>query len=212
MAAVKDDLAIFGAPQGLDMSKPRFHLLIAALLVGLQVGCGANSQPRVDLSDSSGDGPRPRCDTSVRYIDMGTRIRNLSGASIEFHLVGRSGPRYDPWWLGYRVYSGDLGEYMPLVHNASRGSEWDGSVTVAPGDSVEFNTPLFGLRPSDYYRWFRIEMRDSKGRSYWTPPFDLCSVSRPTCGCPRTAAVAVAVGPPASSQACPVGPAPAHCE
>jgi hypothetical protein len=50
-------------------------------------------QPRVDLSDSSGDGPRPHCDTSVRYIDMGTRVRNVSGANIEFNLVGRKGPR-----------------------------------------------------------------------------------------------------------------------
>jgi hypothetical protein len=192
------------------MSKSRFQLLIVALLAGLQAGCG-NGQPRVDLSDSSGDGPRPSCDTSVRYIDMGTRIRNASGSNIEFNLVGQKGPRYDPWWLGYRVYSGNLGEPMPLVHNASRGSVWDRTVTIAPGESAEFNTPLFGLRPGDYYHWFRIEMRDSKGRSYWTPPFDLCSVSQPTCGCRGSSAAAVSVLSRAPPQACPTGAVPASC-
>jgi hypothetical protein len=101
---------------------------------------------------------------------------------------------------------------MPLVHNASRGSEWDRTVTIAPGESAEFNTPLFGLRPSDYYRWFRIEMRDSKGRSYWTPPFDLCSVSQANCGCPGSGAAAVSVLSPAPRQACPAGAVPARCD
>jgi len=193
------------------MSKFRAYSLVIALLAGLQAGCGA-MPPRDDLSDSSGDGPRPRCDTSVRYIDLGTRISNHTGSDIEFNLVGGSGPPYHPSWMGYRVHSGDLGEPPQLVHNGSRGSVWDRTVTIAPGDSAEFSTPIFGLRTSDYFRWFRIEMRDSRGRSYWTPPFDLCSVSQANCGCPRSGEVAVSVGTQAPLQVCPTGPVPASCK
>lgn len=172
------------------MTRLSFSTFPVLLLAAMQVGCAA-TPGRADVFRSSWDVPHPACDTSVRYIYLATRIRNTTNADIEFHLVGDRGPRLDLWYLGYRVYSSAPGGAFQLVHNSGQDSEWTRTVSIAPGDSAEFNIPIFGLRPADYYRYFRIELRDSRRRSYWTRVFALCSVSQATCGCPRTGDLAV---------------------
>lgn len=185
------------------MARLRFSTFSVFLLAALQVGCTA-MPGRTDALSSSWDVPHPACDTSVRYIDLAARIRNTTNADIRFHLVGDRGPRLDLWYLGYRVYSSAPGGPFQLVHNSGHDSEWTRTVSIAPGDSAEFNIPIFGLRPADYHRYFRIELRDSKRRSYWTQVFELCSVSQASCGCPRSGDLAVRSQAP--EQICPTAP------
>jgi hypothetical protein len=76
------------------------------------------------------------------------------------------------------------------VHDSGHGSEWDRTIAIPPGESQVFHTPIFGLRPSDYSHYFRIEFRDAHNRSRWTPEFELCAVSAPSCTCPAVGAKA----------------------
>lgn len=168
------------------MAKLVFSTLSTLLLAALQVGCAATPRA-VNVLPSHLQAPRPSCDTSVRVIHLATRVRNTSGREIEFHLDGGRGPPFDPSYMGYRVHSAAPGEPFKLVHNSGHDAIWNRTVAIAPGDSGEFNVPIFGLKPVDYLRYFRIEVRDSKGRSYWTPVFELCSVSQANCGCPALA-------------------------
>ena len=185
------------------MAKLRFSAFSILLLAMLQIGCAA--LPRAAGSVSSHvAGPRTTCDTSVRYIYLAARVRNVTGRDIGFHLVGDRGPALDPWYMGYRVHSAAPGEPFRLVHNSGRDSVWNRTAAIAPGNSADFSVPIFGLKRADYFRYFRIELRDSKGRSYWTPPFDLCSVSQANCGCPRLGALAVSSQ--ARGQLCPAAP------
>lgn len=202
-AFVSDHRTAFRAPQGVVMAKLRFSALPALLLAALQLGCAA-APGRPDGLRSSPESLRPVCDTSVGYIYVAARIRNRSSEDIGFNLDGDRGPPFDPWYMGYRVHSSAPGELFQLVHNSGHDSVWTRTVQIAPGDTADFNVPIFGLRPADYLHYFRIELRDSKGRSYWTPVFDLCSVSKPICGCPRPGAVAV--NSKDSRQVCPAAP------
>ena len=179
----------------------RFAFLVL-LLAALQAGCSAMPERR-DAFRSSPEPLRPTCDTSVGYIDLAARIHNTTDAPVSFHLDDDRGPPYDLWYLGYIVHSSAPGERFHVVHNSGHDSEWDRTLTIAPGDSAVFTIPIFGLRPADYLRYFRVEMRDSKRRSYWTPVFELCAFSRANCGCPRVGSVA---GPQAPQQACPTLP------
>jgi hypothetical protein len=172
------------------------------LLAAVQVGCAA-TPVRHQALRSPPEILRPACDTSVSYINMVGTIRNTTNGAITFNLDGDRGPPFDPWYLGYRVHSSSPGQPFGLVHNSGHDSVWTGTVTIAPGDSTVFSIPIFGLRPADYQRYFRIELRDSKGRSYWTPVFELCAFSRANCGCPR---VGAATSNPQAPQACPVFP------
>jgi hypothetical protein len=185
------------------MAKLRFYAFSVALLAAFQVGCAA-MPGRVDALRSSLEVPRPTCDTSVRYIALTARIRNHTDGDIEFNLVGDRGPPFDLWYMGYRVYSSAPGEPFRLVHDSGQDWAWTRKVAIAPGNSADFNVPIFGLRPDDYHRYFRIKLRDSKGWSYWTPAFELCSVYRASCGCPSVGALAV--GSQAPRQACPAAP------
>ena len=185
------------------MARIRFFAFPVFLFAALQVGCAA-MPGRANGLRSSPEVPHPTCDTSIGTIYLAARLRNTTGEEIEFHLVGDRGPRLDPWYLGYRVHSSAPGQAFQLVHNSGHDSEWTRTVSIAPGDSAEFNIPIFGLRPADYYRYFRIELRDSKRRSYWTPEFELCAVSQATCGCPRVGDLAVSSQAP--RQICPAAP------
>jgi hypothetical protein len=159
---------------------PAISILLCALA---QAGC-ASTPPRSAFLPAGLPLPHPTCDTSVEVINMATRFRNYTDHDIAFHLDVDRGPRLDPWYLGYRVHSAAPGERLSLVHNSGHGSEWSRTVVIAPGEVVEFNVPLFGLRPADYLRYFQVELRDSKRRSYWTAPFELCAVSITNCACP----------------------------
>lgn len=185
------------------MATIRFSTFSVFLLVAMQVGCAA-MPGRADGLRSSRDVLHPTCDTSVRYIYLAARFRNTTGEEIRFNLVGDRGPPFDLWYLGYRVHSSAPGETFRLVHNSGQDSDWTRSVSIAPGDSADFNIPIFGLRPADYYRYFQIELRDSKRRSYWTRVFELCSVSQAACGCPRIGELGVRSQPLANS--CPAAP------
>lgn len=185
------------------MAKLRFSAFLVVLLAALQVGCVAMPE-RAGALRSGLEAPRPTCDTSVRYIPLAARIRNDTNRDIEFNLVGDRGPPFDLWYMGYRAHSAAPGEPFRLVHNSGQDWAWTRKVAIAPGTSADFNVPVFGLRPADYLRYFRIELRDSKGWSYWTPVFDLCSVSRASCGCPRLGALAISSQ--AARQTCPVAP------
>jgi hypothetical protein len=191
------------------MAKLKFSGFSVLLLATLQVGC-AGMPGRAGALRSSLEAPRPVCDTSIGYIYLAARIRNETNSKIEFHLDGDRGPPFNPWYLGYRVHSSVPGEPFRLVHNSGHNSVWTRTVVIAPGNSAEFNVPIFGLRPGDYLSYFRIELRDSKGRSYWTPVFELCAVSRARCGCPRLSTLAVSSQ--AQAQVCPAAPAPERCE
>jgi hypothetical protein len=182
------------------MAKLRFSALPVVLLAALQVGC-ATAPESAGILRSGVELPRASCDTSVRYIDLDARVRNNSNGDIEFNLVGDRGPPFDLWYMGYRVHSAAPGEPFRLVHDSGQNWAWTRKVAIDPGNSANFKAPIFGLRPADYLRYFRIELRDSKGRSYWTPVFELCSVLRTSCGCPRLGALAA--GSPAPRQACP---------
>jgi len=102
--------------------------------------------------------------------------------------------------LAENVRHNETGEPFELVHNSGHDSQWDRTVTIAPGDSMLFNVPIFGLRPADYYHYFVIEYRDSKNRSYWTRQFDLCALAS-TCACPGRGATSA--GGRATQTACP---------
>ena len=167
------------------MANFRLPCLSLLSVVFLLSGC-AVSQPSAVMRSSIGS-PDLRCDRSVTYIDVVARITNDSNQVIEFNLDGNRGPPYDPWWQGYRVHSAPPGEYLGLVHASGHDSVWDRTIAIAPGSSADFNVPLFGLRPDDYLNFHTIELRDARGRSYWTPEFSLCSVSRPKCDCPQRA-------------------------
>ena len=180
------------------MAKLNSSAAMLALLAALQAGCAATPS-RGYAAFPIAEPLRPTCDTSVAYIEMVGSIRNTTGAAITFNLDGNGGPPYDPWYLGYRVHSAAPGQPFGLVHNSGHDSVWTSTVTIAPGDETVFNIPIFGLRPADYGRYFQIELRDSKGRSYWTRPFELCAFSRANCGCPPVGTAAA--GAP---QACPV--------
>jgi len=188
-----------GAPQGVVMAKFMVCAVSGLLLAALQAGC-AFSTPRPMGFRSSPEPIHPTCDTSVGYIQLVGSVSNKRHGTIAFHLDDYGGPPFDPSYMAYRVYASAPGEPYELVHNSGHDSEWDRTVTVAPGDSMMFNVPIFGLRPADYYHYFRIEYRDSKNRSYWTREFELCAVS--TCSCPgRGAATA---GARAMQPACPL--------
>ncbi len=182
------------------MAKFGFSAISVLLCVLLQASC--TSMPRRSaMLPAHLELPHPTCDTSVGVIHLATRFRNVTGQDIAFHLDDDRGPRLDPWYLGYRVHSAGPGERFSLVHNSGHNSEWSRTVAIAPGDVVEFNVPLFGLRPADYHRYFRIELRDANRRSYWTAPFELCAVSITNCGCPQRSAVAL--GSKDRQHACP---------
>jgi hypothetical protein len=167
------------------------------LLVALQAD-GASLSRR--LSADTAEIVAPRCDTSIEYIDMVGLIRNTSKRPISFHLDDHRGPPFELWYMGYIVSSAAPGEEFRVVHYSGHDSEWDRTVTVAPGESATFSIPLFGLRPADYYRYFQIEVRDAKFETWRTPPFDLCAFAQPRCTCPPTDA------PGAAARACPVVP------
>lgn len=185
------------------MTKHGFSALSVALLAASQVGC-AGMPSRADALRSSPEALHPICDTSVRYIDLATRIRNDFKGDIEFNLVGDRGPPFDLWYMGYRVYSSAPGEPFRLVHNSPQDWAWTRKVAITAGNSAEFSTPIFGLRADDYHRYFRIELRDSKSRSYWTPVFELCSVPRASCECPQLGAMTGISQAP--RRACPTAP------
>ena len=186
-----------------------FSTFSVLLLAALQVACAAMPH-RADVLRSSSEVLRPSCDTSVRYIALTARVQNDGNGDIEFHLDGDRGPPFDPWYMGYRVHSSAPGEPFRLVHNSGHDSVWTRTVAIAPGNSAQFNVPIFGLGPADYHRYFRIELRDSKGGSHWTPVFDLCSVSRARCRCPQLGALAISSQAPMPS--CPAVSARDRCE
>jgi len=196
------------------MAKPRLSVgvpvLTALLLAVLQAGCATYAAPGAGEDViASFDLPPLACDTSAKFIPLATRLRNDTGGDIVFYLEGDHPPPYDPWYMGYRVHSGPPGGQFTLVHNSGHDSVWNRQVTIHPGEAVDFNVPLFGLRPSDYRRWHRIELRDSRNRSYWTAPFSLCGLPRGACGCPPPGGVAVGLQAP--SQTCPVTAAGDRC-
>lgn len=192
------------------MAKLRLSVVPVLLLVAVQAGCTTMPMP-VPVDDfSSVELPSLACDISAKQIPLATRLRNDTGGDIVFNLEGDRGPPYNPWYLGYRVYSSLPGGPYELVHNSGHDSVWNRIVRVLPGESVDLNVPLFGLRPADYRHWFRIELRDSENRSYWTAPFALCSVPRALCGCPPPGGVAVGLQAP--SQACTASSASDRCE
>jgi hypothetical protein len=197
------------------MATRKDSALLSLLAAVALAGCAAfTEQPdRERFAVISPDVPLPRaaCDTSVKTLPLVARLRNTLGGEIRFNLEGGHPPPYDPWYMGYRVYSGGPGEPFGLVHNSGHDSIATGSVVIPPGGFADFNVPIFGLRPSDYRRYFRIVLRDTKGRAYWTPAFDLCSVPRVVCGCPGPGGLAVISPTAAPAQACPTGPARDAC-
>jgi hypothetical protein len=168
------------------MAKIMLSAISGILLAALLAGCAA-SPVRPERFRSSPDPIHPTCDTSVGYIQLVGKVRNRSHGDIAFQLDDFAGPPYDPSYMSYRVYASAPGEPFELVHNSGHDSEWDRTVTVPPGDSVMFNVPIFGLRPADYYHYFRIEYRDARNRSYWTREFDLCALAS-SCACAGRAA------------------------
>jgi len=180
------------------MAKFVLSAVSGILIAALQTGCAA-SPARPELFRSSPEPIHPSCDTSVGYIQLVGKVRNRDHGNITFQLDDFGGPPYDPSYMSYRVYASAPGEPFELVHNSGHDSEWDRTVTIPPGDSVMFNVPIFGLRPADYYHYFRIEYRDAKNRSYWTREFDLCAVST-NCACPGRDATPA--GERATSPAC----------
>lgn len=179
-------------------------VLVAALLCGCATGPDRPGSLSADFAV-----PRAACDTSVRSIDLVTRLANTSGTDVGFHLVGDKGPPYDLWYMGYRVYEAAPGGPFELVHDSGQDSQWTRTVAITPGTSADFRTPLFALRPGDYRRWFRIELRDADNRSYWTRVFELCAVLTANCGCPRPGAQAV--GLQGTPLACPTASATDRC-
>jgi len=187
-----------GAPQGVVMAKFMRFAVSGFLLATLQAGCAADPA-RHAMFRSSPEPIHPTCDTSVDYVQLVGKVRNRGHGTIAFQLDDYNGPPFDPSYMSYRVYASAPGEPYELVHNSGHDSEWDRTVTVAPGDSVLFNVPIFGLRPADYYHYFRIEYRDARNRSYWTREFELCAVTT-NCGCPGRGATSAGEG--AAGPAC----------
>ena len=165
------------------------------LLTAALAGCAASPVRSIGLR-SSPEPFHPTCDTSVEYIDLFGRITNRSGGGIAFQLDDYEGPPFDPAYMAYRVYASAPGKPMQLVHNSGHDSEWDRVVGIAPGDAVMLHIPLFGLRPADYYHYFRIEIRDERNTSYWTPEFQLCAMIPADCTCATPVAGTTGAQPP----------------
>jgi hypothetical protein len=173
------------------------------LLAAAQAGCATSPPVRPGPYVDSLEPVQPTCDTSVAYVDLVGRYTNRTGGEVVFQLDDFEGPPFDPVYMAYRVYAGEPGERMQLVHNSGHDSKWDRTVTIARGESTTLHVPIFGLRPSDYYRYFRIEYRDSRNRSYWTREFTLCAVAPANCRCPAQATTMGAGANPARL-ACPL--------
>ena len=165
------------------MANFRSRAFSVLLLAVLEAGC-ATGPARPVVLRSSPQPIHPTCDTSVEVIDLAVRIDNPGGGAAAFALKDGGGPPFEPAYMTYRVHASAPGEPYELVHDSGHGSEWDRKVSIAPGGSEVFHTPIFGLRPSDYSHYFRIEFRDAHNRSRWTPEFELCAVSPPKCTCP----------------------------
>lgn len=191
------------------MSRLRVLLPPLLLVAALQCAC-ATGPDRPGALSASFEVPRATCDTSVRSIDLITRMPNGAGSDLGFHLVGDKGPPYDLWYMGYRVYEAAPGGPFELVHDSGHDSEWTRTLAIAPGRSADFHTPLFALRPGDYRRWFRIELRDANNRSYWSRVFELCAVLTANCGCPAPGMRAG--GSQATQLACPTASASDRCD
>jgi len=180
------------------MAKFMLSAVSGLLLAALQAGCAASPARPVGFR-SSLEPIHPTCDTSVGYLQLVGSVSNKFHDPIAFQLDDYDGPPFDPSYMSYRVYASAPGEPFELVHNSGHDSEWDRTVTIAPGDSLKFNVPIFGLRPADYYHYFRIEYRDARNRSYWTREFDLCAV---TANCACAGRVATPAGAGATRPAC----------
>jgi hypothetical protein len=181
-----------GAAQGVVMAKFMLFAVSGLLLAALQAGCAGDPARRV-MARSTPEPIHPTCDTSVGYVQLVGKVRNRGHDNIAFQLDDYGGPPFDPSYMSYRVYASAPGEPYELVHDSGHDSQWDRTVTIAPGDSMLFNVPIFGLRPADYYHYFRIEYRDARNRSYWTREFDLCAVTT-NCACAGRGATSAAEG------------------
>jgi hypothetical protein len=181
------------------MSKLWFSAVPVLLLAALQSGC-TMVRGRAEVPLASLDAPNVACDTSVKYIPLVARLRNTTNGVIEFYLQDDHVAPYGLWYLGYRVHSGAPGASLSLVHNANHGSIPTRRIRLLPGDAADFDVPIFGLGPGDYRDHFRIELRDSDRRSYWSEQFDLCNVQPVNCGCPPRGGVTI--GLRAAPQAC----------
>ncbi|MEO8161203.1 MAG: hypothetical protein ABI588_07270 [Arenimonas sp.] len=181
-AFLPEDGTAVEALQGVVMAKLMLSAFSVFLLAALQAGCAASPARPVGFR-SSPEPIHPTCDTSVGAIELLGRITNPGGDDIAIHLDDQGGPPFDPSYMAYRVHASAPGEPFQLVHNSGHDSQWDRSITIAPGDSAMFNIPIFGLRPSDFYHYFRIEFRDARNRSYWTQEFELCAMSAANCAC-----------------------------
>lgn len=179
------------------------------LLAALQPGC-ASLHGRADVPRASLDAPNLGCDTSVKYIPLVARLRNTTNGVIEFYLQDDHVAPYGLWYLGYRVHSGAPGAPLSLVHNANHGSIATRRIRLQPGDAADFDVPIFGLGPGDYRDHFRIELRDSDRRSYWSEQFDLCGVQPVNCGCPPSASLSI--GLRAAPKACPATASRDRCD
>lgn len=171
------------------------------LLAAVQAGCAA-SPTRPEYYVQSLDPVQPTCDTSVGYVDLVGKVTNRTGTGVDFYLDDFKGPPVDPAYMAYRIWAGPPGGPLELVHNSGHDSIPDRLVRIAPGDSAMLHVPIFGLRPGDYHHYFRVEYRDSRNRSYWTPEFTLCAL-RASCGCPAPVATSAGLAAPA----CPMAPA-----
>lgn len=187
------------------MAKPWFSLPF----VLLAAGC-TSMHGRADVPLASLDAPALGCDVSVKYIPLVARLRNTTSGVIEFYLQDDHVAPYGLWYLGYRVHSGAPGAPLSLVHNANHGSIATRRIRILPGDAADFDVPIFGLRPGDYRHHFRIELRDSDRRSYWTEQFDLCGVQPVNCGCPPPGTVSI--GLRAAPKACPATSSQDRCD
>jgi hypothetical protein len=191
------------------MAKLWFSAFPVLLLAALQPGC-ALVQGRADVPLASPTAPNLGCDTTVKYIPLVARLRNTTNGVIEFYLQDDHVVPYGLWYLGYRVHSGAPGAPLSLVHNANHGSIPTRRIRLLPGDAADFDVPIFGLGPGDYRDHFRIELRDSDRRSYWSEQFDLCDVQPVNCGCPPPGGVAI--GLRAAAQACPATASRDRCD
>ena len=175
------------------------------LLASVQAACTAGTPVRPDGYVHSLEPIQPDCDTSIGYLDLVGSFSNRTGGAVDFHLDDFEGPPLDPSYMAYRVWAGAPGGRLELVHNSGHDSIWDRTVRIPSGGPALLHIPIFGLRPADYYRYFRVEYRDARNRSYWTPEFTLCAVAPVNCRCPAPAAPAV--GANLARPACPLASA-----
>ena len=98
-------------------------------------------------------------------------VRNGSRGKLHVSIDPKSNqPPYDLSWLSYKVLSDGAVDWRhgPGGHGPMPPS----TLSIGPGESVEVVGSLYGLKPEDYARRFKIQFKDEAHNSLVSGAFN----------------------------------------